>query len=130
MAVKDDNRGAPRPLPGARCEVPLGTGPEKASIGKAWMMSTDLTPADMRRELQQILSEERDLVDQVVSATTSGNYVRLRDLADQLVKVAERRGLLRAALLEVRAREAAGQAQGSARRGSSDQTEDTWRRLH
>ncbi len=90
-------------------------------------MSVDET-AEMRRELQRLLSEERELVDQAVNVTIRGDYARLRDLADSLVKVAERRGQLRAALVEARARETAGQPQ-SARRGPFDQAEDTWRRL-
>lgn len=94
------------------------------------MMSTDETPADMRREQQRLLSEERELVDQAVNTTIRGDYVTLRDLADRLVKVAERRAQLRAALIEARARETGGQPQTPERRGSVDQTEDTWRRLH
>lgn len=92
-------------------------------------MSTNVTMAEMRRELQQLLSEERDLVDRATTATVGGDYVRLRDLADQLVKVAERRANLRVAVAEARAREAADQPQGAAQRGSSDQAADTWRRL-
>ncbi len=93
-------------------------------------MSTDETAAEMRRELQHLLSEERDLIDQAANATASGDYVRLRDVADKLVQVSERRASLRAALVEVRARDAAAQPQTPTRRGPLDQTEDTWRRLH
>jgi DNA replication initiation complex subunit (GINS family) len=93
------------------------------------MMDKDMTAAEMRRELQSLLSEERELVDQVVSATTSGDYARLRDLADRLMKLAERRSTLRAAFVEARAREAAAQPDATERRGGSDQAEDTWRRL-
>ncbi len=92
-------------------------------------MSTDETAADMRRELQHLLSEERDLIDQAANATASADYVRLRDVADKLVKVAERRAALRAALVEARARDASAQPQAPTRRGPLDQAEDTWRRL-
>jgi hypothetical protein len=93
------------------------------------MMSTNVTTAEMRRELQQLLSEERELIDLAVNATASGNFVRLRDVADQLVKVGERRALIRVALVEARAREAADLPQVAGQRGSSDQAADTWRRL-
>ncbi len=89
----------------------------------------DETTTDVRRELQHLLSEERELVDQAVNATVSGDYVRLRDLADKLVKVVERRAQLRAALVEASARETTGQPAAPSRRGPLDQTEDTWRRL-
>ncbi len=92
-------------------------------------MSTDETAAEMRRELQQLLSEERDLVEHAANATASADYVRLRDVADKLVKVAERRASLRAAIVEARARDTAAQPQTPGRRGPVDQAEDTWRRL-
>ena len=92
-------------------------------------MSTEDTAADMRREQQHLLSEERELVDQAVNATVRGDYESLRDLADKLVTVAARRAQIRAAIVEARTRGAAGQPQGPASRGPLDQTEDTWRRL-
>jgi len=92
-------------------------------------MSANVTTAEMRRELQQLLSEERDLVDQAVNATASGQYVRLRDTSEQLVKVSERRDLLRVALIKARAQEAAEQAQETVRHGATDQSKDTWRLL-
>lgn len=92
-------------------------------------MSENLTTVEMRRELQQLLSEERDLLARALRATTSGQYVTLRDTADELVKVAERRVLLRAALVEARSRETADQTQATTRRGTTDQSADTWRLL-
>lgn len=75
------------------------------------------------------MSEERDLVVQAERATSRGEYVRLRELADGLVEVAERRASRRAALVEAVAQESAGQAKLSGDRQSVDQASDTWRQL-
>jgi anti-sigma-K factor RskA len=91
-------------------------------------MSIGNVSADVRRELQQLLSEERDLVSLAEHATVSGEYLRLRDLADELVKVAERRASRRVALAEALAVERAEQAQVTGQQ-SSDQAAETWRRL-
>lgn len=109
--------------------VPSAKGSSRHGQGKARTMSTDETTADVRRELQHLLSEERELIEQAANATASGDYVRLRDVAEKLVAVAERRTLLRASLVEARARDATDQPQARTRRGSVDQAEDTWRRL-
>ena len=85
--------------------------------------------ADVRRELQQLLSEERDLVLQAEHATVRGEYPRLRELADELVKVTERRASRRAALAEAVAQERAEQGEVEGRRTTADQAADTWRLL-
>ncbi len=93
-------------------------------------MSMGSVSADVRRELQQLLSEERDLVIQAERATSRGEYLRLRELADELVKVAERRASRRAALAEAVAQERAEQAKISGQGTSAGQTAETWRLLH
>lgn len=85
--------------------------------------------ADVRRELQKLLSEERDLVIQAERATVRGEYLRLRELADELVKVAERRAGRRAALAEAVAQERAEQVEVAGQRQSVDHSADTWRLL-
>jgi hypothetical protein len=87
------------------------------------------TIAELRRELQQILSVERDLIYQAENATASGEYRRLREVADELVKMMERRAELRAALLEAQARERAAQEPEKSARTASDLSADTWRHL-
>ncbi len=93
-------------------------------------MSVGNASADVRRELQQLLSEERDLVIQAENATVRGEYLRLRELADELIQVAERRASRRAALLEALEQESVDQAKIPGNRQSADQSADTWRLLH
>jgi hypothetical protein len=91
--------------------------------------ATTATIAEIRRELQQLLSKEHDLVYQVEHATASCEYVRLRDLADELIQVAERRTQLRTSLIEAKARDKTDQGQASTQRKAFDQAADTWRLL-
>lgn len=90
-------------------------------------IDANTTMAEIRRELQQILSKERDLVRRVDHATASAEYLTLRNLADELVSLVERRDLLRKSLIEAKAREVA--VEGSVQRRSTDQAADTWRLL-
>jgi ElaB/YqjD/DUF883 family membrane-anchored ribosome-binding protein len=87
----------------------------------------EATTAEIRRELQQLLSTERDLLHQAEHATSSGEYQRLRDLAEELVEVVERRVQLRDSLVKSRARDSADER--SVERKSTDQSAETWRLL-
>lgn len=91
------------------------------------MMNAPATTAEIRRELQLMLSEERDLVYQVEQATASAEYQKLRGLADVLTKLTERRALLRASLVESKARDDSNRE--PARGKAVDQAAETWRQL-
>lgn len=91
-------------------------------------MDTNTTTAEIRRELQQMLSKERDLVRQVDHATAAGEYLTLRNLADELVILVERRNLLRKSLIEAKARDVADKGAVQQRK-PTDQAADTWRLL-
>jgi hypothetical protein len=59
--------------------------------------------ADIRRELQALLSRERELIHRAGDAMAGRAYGALRDLADELVSLAGRQAGLRLALAEAQA---------------------------
>jgi len=65
-------------------------------------VGTSLT-ADIRRELQALLSRERELIHRADGAMAGRAYGALRDLADELVSLAGRQAALRLALAEAQA---------------------------
>ena len=83
-------------------------------------MSTTATATEIRQGLQGLMSREHDLVNRAANATAGGQYRRLRDLADELVEVAERRIELRTALAEARTRDEAEKRQPSAQQRLPD----------
>lgn len=92
-------------------------------------MEAKATTTEIRRELQQLLSTEHELVCQVESMTASGEYLRLRDLANRLIEVAENRVQLRVSLAEANARDKVERGQAAEPHRLADQAAETWRQL-
>ncbi len=88
------------------------------------------TAEEIRRELQELLSRERDLIYRAENALASGSYGALRDLAGELVGLAARQVELRGGLSEALARE--GGRQKREEPASPERRDDfasTWRLL-
>ncbi len=86
-------------------------------------------PEETRHELRAQVARERELINRVGNALAAQDYTTLRDLADELVRVAARQAELRQALAEAQARgRAQAQERKPAERRESD-VEATWRLL-
>ncbi len=88
------------------------------------------TAEEIRRQLQELLSRERDLIYRAENALASGSYSSLRDLAGELVGLSDRQIELRKELSEAQAREGGRQKrEESSPRETRDDFASTWRLL-